>query len=213
MDDKNLHNKHLILYAAIPIFIFLLSTVIYSAPFFFLLAPFLLVYLVERRKVASLGFVFEKKKVKTYISITVFGFFLQMLFYNVEIYLKKAIGHEIIQLELSPNLWHEFIAQLWLVAIPEEVFYRGYLMTRLGQWLGDRAGLIISSLCFGLTHTISRLKYYGLDIGSAILIGLGALIGGLIFAWQFQKTKSIYPSMITHIAQNLFGSGLLGLFV
>jgi membrane protease YdiL (CAAX protease family) len=201
------------LYAAIPIFIFLLSTIIYSAPFFFVLAPFIVVYFIEKRKADSLGFVCRKDRIITYIAITIIGFILQMVFYALEVYFRKVVGNEIYQLEFPSSLWQTFIGQLWLVAVPEEIFYRGYLMTRLNKWLGDRAGLMLSSLCFGLTHTISRMKHYGMGIGEAALIGLGAFIGGLIFAWQFQKAKSIFPSMIAHIAQNVFGSGLLGLFL
>jgi membrane protease YdiL (CAAX protease family) len=212
-DKKNLYNREYILFAAIPIFIFFLSTIIYSAPFFFLIAPFFIVYLVEKQKVDSLGFVFDRKKIITYIAITVFGFFLQMLFHGVEVYFRRGIKHEIFLLEFPLSLWQAFVGQLWLVAVPEEVFYRGYLMTRLNQWLGKRAGLILSSLCFGLTHTISRIRHNGMDVGAAALIGFGAFTGGLIFGWQFQKSKSIYPSMGTHITQNVLGSGLLGLFL
>jgi membrane protease YdiL (CAAX protease family) len=171
------------------------------------------VYLVEKKKADSLGFVFDKDKAIKYAGITVLGFILQMLLYGVEVYVRWEGGNEGFQLEFPPNLWQALIDQLWLVAIPEEVFYRGYLMTRLSKWLGDRAGLVLSSLCFGLTHTISRLRHYGMSPGGAVFIGFGAFIGGLIFAWQFQKTKSIYPSMMTHIAQNVFGSGLLGFFL
>jgi membrane protease YdiL (CAAX protease family) len=211
--NEILNKKRSIFFAAIPLCIFLLSTIIYSAPFLFLLAPILIVYLVEKKKAGSLGFVFDKEKAITYTGITVLGFILQMLFYAVEVHVRGEAGNESFQLGFPPYLWQAFVDQLWLVAVPEEVFYRGYLITRLSQWLGDRAGLVISSLCFGLTHTISRLRHYGMSMGAAALVGLGAFAGGLIFAWQFQKTKCISPSMVTHIVQNVFGSGLLGFFL
>jgi membrane protease YdiL (CAAX protease family) len=211
VSTKNLHNRRLLLLAAIPIFIFLLSTIVYSAPFFFTIMPFLIVFFVEKQKAESLGFVLKRDKIATYTIVIVVGFILQMLFYGVEIYFRSEIVNEVFYLDFPPSLWQEFVGQLWLIAVPEEIFYRGYLMTRLSRWLGDRAGLILSSLCFGITHTISRVKYYEMDIVGATLIGFAAFIGGLIFAWQFQKTKSIYPSTITHITQNIFGSGILGL--
>jgi hypothetical protein len=77
MDKKSLGSRQSILFAAIPILIFLVSTSVYSAPFFFLLAPFLIVYLVEKQKAGSLGFIFDRKKTIAYVAITVLDSFFK----------------------------------------------------------------------------------------------------------------------------------------
>ena len=95
---------------------------------------------------------------------------------------------------------------VWIIAsICEEVFYRGYMMTRIGDWLGQVLGLFSSSFLFGLEHFLSRFFRYGFTFPAALWTGITSTIGGLIFGWQFQKTKSIFPSLIAHITQNLFG--------
>ncbi len=128
-----------------------------------------------------------------------------MILLIVDVYLRREIGNEVVDLSGPENYAREFIDQILFVAGPEEMFYRGYMMTRLGDWLGQAFGLYTSSFLFGLEHFLSRFFKYGLTFGVALRVGITTTIGGLIFGWQFQRTKSIFPPLINHIVVNLFG--------
>jgi membrane protease YdiL (CAAX protease family) len=185
--------------------IFGLSRLIYSGPILFVLAPTAIVLLVERRTVATLGFRFDPQELVVYVFYAVVGFVLLMLELILEVYLRRELGNEIVDLSGPASYGKEFIGQILFVGGPEEVFYRGYLMNRLADLLGNMYGLCLSSLLFALEHFLSRYFRHGSTLTSALRVGASAVIGGCVFGWQFQRTKSILPSLVTHVAQNLFG--------
>ena len=168
----------------------------------------IIVLVIEKRNIASLGFHLERDRIPMYLLYTFAGFLLLMLVLIVDVFLRREIGDEVVDLSGPTSYSREFVDQILFVAGPEEVFYRGYLMTRVGDWLGQGLGLFSSGFLFGLEHFLSRFFRYGFTLSEALRVGLNATIGGLIFGWQFQKTKSIFPSLIAHITQNLFGYGI-----
>lgn len=108
----------------------------------------------------------------------------------------------------------EFIGQLFFVGVPEEIYYRGYLMTRLGDWLGERTGWYLSALIFGIAHIWSRFNSYGMAYaGPALIIGLSTFIGALIFGYMLMRTKSLYPPIVAHIATNMFAGGIVAVVI
>jgi membrane protease YdiL (CAAX protease family) len=203
MMDKETRRK--VVYAAIPLTMFVISRYIYSALFLFLLSPFVIVILIERRGISTLGVRFEREKIRNYLFYTFAGFLALMLVLIVDIFLWRRVSGEVVDLSGPTSYSREFVDQIFFVAGPEEVFYRGYMMTRMGDWLGSVWGLFSSSFLFGLEHFLTRFFMYGLTFPASLWVGISSMIGGLIFGWQFQRTKSIFPSLIAHIAQNLFG--------
>jgi membrane protease YdiL (CAAX protease family) len=199
------------IYALIPLSIFILSRIRYSGLFLFLLGPILIVLLLERRGVATLGFRFNRDELLGYLVYTIIGFLLLMAVMILDIFLRREFGNEAIDFSGPADYGREFVDQILFVAGPEEVFYRGYLMTRLGDLIGQSSGLFSSSFLFGLEHFLSRYFKYGFPLTESLRIGFNAALGGVIFGWQFQKTKSIFPSLISHITQNLLGHGIAGL--
>jgi membrane protease YdiL (CAAX protease family) len=208
MSQTDNKKRRKVIYAAIPLAMFILSRIVYSGLFLYLLTPILIVLIVERRSIATLGFRIERQKIPSYLFYTFVGFLLQMILIIVTVYMRREIGNEVVDLPSPENYGREFIDQILFVAGPEETFYRGYMMTRIGDWLGQAIGLSTSSFFFGLEHFLSRFFKYGFSFGVALRIGITTTIGGLIFGWQFQRTKSIFPPLITHIVENLFGYGI-----
>lgn len=93
-----------------------------------------------------------------------------------------------------------------LVTAPiiEETFYRGYSITVLTQRLGSRrlAGLA-SCLIFAIVH----LPSWG--VRGSIHLFLWALLPTILFIWR----KSLYPGLLTHVANNVFMYVLLPMVV
>ena len=83
---------------------------------------------------------------------------------------------------------------LW-VPFAEEVFFRGFLLAALVKPLGAARAAVVSSLVFATGHLmLSALVPF--------------FVTGLILAWLYLKTRSLWPPMTAHAAQNLLALSL-----
>ncbi len=183
---------------------------------FFWLLPFVFVNVVEKRDNSSLGFRFNIDKVPRYLSCTLIGYFILASFILLEAYARYRYANEDIYNSLVDRgpIMCSLLIQLMGIGLPEEVFFRGYLMTRLSEWLGDEKGLVLSSLFFGLSHFLSRIIQRGFSYSlSALFIGLQTLFAGLVLGTQYRRTSSIIPSATSHILINLTQSILIGVLL
>lgn len=103
---------------------------------------------------------------------------------------------------LPPKFSQMVLAQLVVVGLPEEYFFRGYLQTRLeDRWpsrrrlLGARVGpaLLLASLLFALGHLL-------VDFNP---LRLAVFFPALLFGWMRQSTGSILAGLLFHAASNL----------
>lgn len=86
-------------------------------------------------------------------------------------------------------------------ALTEDLVFRGALLYLLIHWLGPKWAIVISALFFGCYHVFS----YGITNERPILIIYVILvtgITGLIWAWVFHKTKSMYMGLGLHLGYN-----------
>ena len=95
-----------------------------------------------------------------------------------------------ILLFLHPEQLQFVFMTILLVALPEEWFFRAYLMTRLGK---NIQGNIVSSIAFSLIHGVTR--------GWAV--GVEVFIPSLLFGWLFQKTDDLISCVLVHSISNL----------
>jgi len=97
-------------------------------------------------------------------------------------------------------------------ALPEELFFRGFLLKRLMSKMAFPLVNFIQSLCFALIHSFMFFKL--LDIGSTIMITM--FIFGIAYGMgdiNEKKTQgSIVPSWLIHAAANIF-SGICTAFI
>jgi membrane protease YdiL (CAAX protease family) len=86
-----------------------------------------------------------------------------------------------------------------LVALDEEVLFRGYLLTNLGEAWGGRRGValaaLVSSLAFGAAHALNP------SVGALALLDI-ALAGGLL-ALPYVLTGELGLSIGLHLGWNL----------
>lgn len=73
--------------------------------------------------------------------------------------------------------------------IAEEVFFRGLVYTRLKRGMNPVFAAIISAALFGVGH-------------GGMVWFTSAFLGGLILAWVFEKTQSLYAPIAIHIGNN-----------
>ena len=100
------------------------------------------------------------------------------------------------------------LSEVLLVAVPEEVFHRGYLMSALeARWpprhrlLGVRIGFgaVVSSAIFAVGHLVGDMR----------IDRLATFFPALLFAWIWRRSGSLWAAIIFHAASNLLMQVLL----
>ncbi len=108
----------------------------------------------------------------------------------------------------SPDLGQLLFQQIFVIALPEEFFFRGYLQERLKKlfpterrFLGASVGafLILTSLIFALSHSLITLQWWHPLI----------FFPSLVFGWLKEKTGTITAPILFHAACNVFSAHLL----
>ncbi|HTM19388.1 MAG TPA: CPBP family intramembrane glutamic endopeptidase [Kofleriaceae bacterium] len=104
---------------------------------------------------------------------------------------------------LDGGFGEQVLVQLVVVALPEELFFRGYLLRLLERALPPRRrilgggvgwALVISAALFALIHLPKEGDPRA----------LATFFPGLLFGWMRSATGSILASTVTHASSNLF---------
>ncbi len=105
---------------------------------------------------------------------------------------------------LPPRLWQEIASQLLVVALPEELYYRGFLQgVFLKKWparffvVGLPLGraIILTNILFATAHLMNGFSPFRLL----------TFFPGLVFSWIVFKRKNLLSAIIFHAACNLLG--------
>jgi membrane protease YdiL (CAAX protease family) len=80
----------------------------------------------------------------------------------------------------------------------EEVFFRGFLLAGLVASLGTMRGVVAASIIFAVAH---------FSLGSMIPI----FVTGMLLSWLYLRTRSLWPPLVAHAAQNLIALALVPL--
>jgi membrane protease YdiL (CAAX protease family) len=92
-------------------------------------------------------------------------------------------------LAVRPDLIGFAMASLALAALPEEWFFRSYLMMRLG---GDLRANILSSLIFAFAHVLA----FGTPAAMVFF-------PSLLFGWVYWRTRDLVLVVLLHTVANL----------
>jgi membrane protease YdiL (CAAX protease family) len=90
--------------------------------------------------------------------------------------------------------WWLLLAGIVVAPVVEEVFFRGFVFAGLAKRYGWRVGAVGSSFLFALIH------FQPLAI-------LPIFVLGLIFAYLYYRSRSIWPAVLMHVATNALGLG------
>lgn len=103
---------------------------------------------------------------------------------------------------LPDGFWKQCAAQFIVVGLPEEIFFRAYIMGRLEEvwrptkkFLGAPVGkaLVVQALVFGLGHVLVNFEPQGFS----------RIIPGLAFGWMYARTRSVMAGTIFHASCNI----------
>jgi uncharacterized protein len=171
----------------------------------------LLVWLVEKKDLRVLGFFPAKQRLIDFVLFLLVtaaccasGFLLRMYFGNEKWEVNPLLNAKLI----FNGLWWNIKSVLF-----EELIFRGVIFYILIKRLGVAKAIIISAAAFGIYHWFS----FGI-IGNAqqmIIIFFITGIMGLLYAYGYSKTFSLYVPAAIHLGWNftqgfIFSSGSIG---
>lgn len=171
----------------------------------------LLVWLFEKGNLGFLGFFPTKRRLLDFgifFIITALccssDFFMRMLFAKQEWELNPAFSFTL----LFSGIWWNIKSVMF-----EELIFRGVLFYILIKKLGATKAIIISAIGFGIYHWYS-FEVIG-DIKQMVIIFFITGIMGLLYAYGYAKTFSLYIPCAIHLGWNLtrsfiFSEGNIG---
>ncbi len=125
-----------------------------------------------------------------------------------------AIGHHFFQIhigghtqgysfQLPPDMLVFVVFQVLLVALPEELFYRGFMLVCLEKSWPNRAfilgipigrAVIVSSIFFAFAHFVGEYN----------VLRLGPFFPAFLFAYLMLRSQSIFGCLTYHALSNIF---------
>jgi len=159
----------------------------------------LLVWFFEKGNLGFLGFYPTKKRLSDFLLFL----FITALCCGLGAVLKTLIAKQ--QWELNPQanfllivkgIWWNIKAVLF-----EELIFRGVLFYILIKKIGTTGAILISSIAFGIYHWFSQ-NLFGNPVQMAIMF-ITTFIMGLVLAYSYAKTFSLYISCAIHLGWNI----------
>lgn len=159
----------------------------------------LIIWLVEKKDLGVLGFFPTKKRLTDFIvfllvtaACCVSDFIMRMLFAEQRWVLNPDLSFKLI----LEGLWWNVKSVLF-----EELIFRGVLLYTLIKRIGMWWGIIISSIAFGIYHWFSH-ETFGNPVQMIFTFLITGLMG-LIYAYGYAKTFSLYIPIAIHLGWNL----------
>jgi membrane protease YdiL (CAAX protease family) len=171
----------------------------------------LLLWLFTKTNLLALGISPNRKRIADFI----FGLLSSSIACGLILILIIALSHS--SLTINPKFTTKtfFNSSFWMLksVLFEELIFRGALFYIAIKKIGVRNACILSSVAFGIYHWFS----YGIfgNVPQMIYIFLLTGIAGLLFAYSFVFTKSLWLPIGLHLGWNvvavvIFSQGPLG---
>jgi hypothetical protein len=85
-----------------------------------------------------------------------------------------------------------WIFTFFFIAVPEELFFRGWLQNLLETKMGRGAALVVTSILFGLSHFNKRAVYFNWRY---VLL---AVVAGFFYGRAWRRDRRVGASAVTH---------------
>ena len=164
----------------------------------------LLLFFIEKESLLALGFTPLWTRIKQFSLGLLFSAFICA----VVSYTLSALKSETLAISsqfniglLLDSVWYDLKSVL-----TEELVFRGALLYILIKKLGEKKGVLISAIAFGVYHWFS-FGAFG-NVVPMIYIFLLTGLMGLVWAYAFAKTKSIMFPFGLHLGWNVINNGL-----
>ena len=106
--------------------------------------------------------------------------------------------HSRTEIVVSANKVALLILHLAMMALGEEIAWRGFFQKQLSKWLPIMPSLLLTSVLFSLGHfAVGNISVVSYDL---FFIFINSVLYGIVF----YKTNNVYISAISHFMANLF---------
>ena len=103
--------------------------------------------------------------------------------------------------------WQALLAPLGvflIAALPEEIFFRGFIQTTLERQFGPGVAIGIASIAFGFSHIVKTVAVPGHVFASPNWWYVAfATVAGLGYGYVYWRTRSLLASTILHFAVDI----------
>lgn len=163
------------------------------------------VWLARRRGIGRQDFGFRRSAGRWY---ALAGLFFVLFFLIDGLLFRWVDPSGALQEELTAQLFIRTDSALWMAvvalavgpvtAIAEETLFRGIVY----RWLRERMGALLAVLLSGALFGVSHF-YFLVPGGTAgLMLTLEIAIMGLLTAWLFQASGSLWPPILLHLLNN-----------
>ena len=97
----------------------------------------------------------------------------------------------VLETAVGPDLFGAVIVFGFIAGAAEEIFFRGFMLTRLREPWGSRRAIVASAACFGVLHVDPS--------GIHMLL---AFVMGLFLGFVAEHTGSTLPAVVCHVVNN-----------
>lgn len=106
-----------------------------------------------------------------------------------------------------------FLGHITTTALGEELFFRGYIQSRLNRTFGQPwhmgsvsigIGFVFATMLFGFLHALNTVDYFHGSYGFAWNWAGATLLTGALFGFIREKTGSVIPCVIAHGLWNVW---------
>ncbi|MFD2823191.1 CPBP family intramembrane glutamic endopeptidase [Lacinutrix iliipiscaria] len=164
-----------------------------------IIISWILLYFIEKKNIDVLGIVPNKKRGLQFVIGFVFIVLITLSLVYIETMINSIVWE---QKSVDFRLICDAFVYHVRSALTEDLVFRGAILYILIRRLGANWGILISALCFGVYHVFS----YGMTSERIVPIVYVILVTGFtgyVWAYAFDKTKSILFALGLHIGSNM----------
>ncbi len=158
-------------------------------------------------------FIGMKKEMKEFlwVSLITFGLYIPAYWGYFALNAIRQNAELVASLNWPPQFFYEVITQIFVVALPEELFYRGFLQSALARKFSHHrnffghasiAAVVLTNIIFALGHVASSFSP----------IRMLTFFPGLVFSYLVVRNQSIFSAVLFHAACNIVGQILYASF-
>lgn len=163
-----------------------------------ILIVFLCRKFIDRKTFLSLGF-----ETDGYIPDAITGFFLAIVILGIGSLMLYSSGHlKWVDIDFNASNLFITLGIFILVAISEEIVFRGYILNNLLDSFNKWIALAISALLFMLAHISAN------SIGFLPLLNI--FLAGILLGINYVYTKNLWFAILLHFSWNFLQGPLLG---
>lgn len=176
-----------------------------------IVVSWLLLYYIDKSSIDRLGVLLNRKRISNFLFGLIVSFLCSLTYFGSLVFLSKSK----LTINTDFGLFTFIKSFSWTLksVLFEELLFRGVLLYLGIKYFGAKTACIISAIAFGIYHWFSY-NIIG-NIGQMITVFILTAIAGLLFAYTFVKTKSMYLQIGLHLGWNvvtiiIFSQGPLG---